>query len=317
MSERRAAWVAAILNHGGYGDLERCLAGVRAQQHLPLVIRVFDTGEDPRRFDAAAARHADVMFEMGANRGYAGGANHLLRTIDLHEPDADYVLLLNPDVELDPSFAGVLIDAAESEPRVALASGKLLRPGREVIDSAGIVLPRHRRPRDRGSDEPDHGQYDRREFVFAASGAALLAKRAALPNLALSGEIFDEDFFVYHEDTDLAWRAHLLGWRVLYEPDATAVHARGWRKSKRFDVAVETRRHSFKNHYLQLLKNERARGLFLNLPWLVGWEFARLGFALLRDREILGAYRDAFCLLGPMIRKRRELQKKIGGRPAR
>jgi cellulose synthase/poly-beta-1,6-N-acetylglucosamine synthase-like glycosyltransferase len=113
----------------------------------------------------------------------------------------------------------------------------LLRPGRTVIDSAGIRLPRHRRPRDRGSDETDGGQYDRAEFVFGVSGAAMMLRRAALADLAVGGEVVDEDFFAYHDDTDLCWRANRLGWRVLYEPRARGVHGCRWQRQQRMEIA--------------------------------------------------------------------------------
>ena len=71
-----------------------------------------------------------------------------------------------------------------------------------------------------GSEERDHGQYDEPCFVFGVTGAAMMLRVAALPDLQIDGELFDEDFFMYHEDTDLSWRANLLGWRVLYEPGA-------------------------------------------------------------------------------------------------
>ncbi len=83
----------------------------------------------------------------------------MLRGIDDRHPNATYVLLLNPDVRLDPGFVEELIRASESDATVALACGRLLRPGRERIDSAGIELPRHRRPRDRGSEAVDRGQF--------------------------------------------------------------------------------------------------------------------------------------------------------------
>ncbi len=308
----RPVWVAGIINHGHYEDVTRCLASLRRQTRLPDAVYVFDTGVDPARFHALSAREPAVSFELGPNRGYAGGANHLLRRLDVERPDAAYVLLLNPDVELDPPFAARLLEAMEARPCVALGSGKLLRPGRERIDSAGIVLPRHRRPRDRGSGEPDQGQFERPEPVFAVSGAALMLRRAALPALAVEGEVFDEDFFVYHEDTDLAWRAHRLGWEVWYEPRATAVHGRHWRRERRFSIPVEVRRHSFKNHYLQLLKNERGADFLRNLPWLLVWEVLRLGYVLLRDRTLLRAYRAAL-LAAPRAWAKRKAIDRTGG----
>ena len=82
---------------------------------------------------------------------------------------------------------------------MALASGKLLRPDGLTIDSAGIVMSRNRRPRDRGSDTPDRGLYDRTERVFAVSGAAIMIRSEAVSDISVDGELFDEDFLAYHE----------------------------------------------------------------------------------------------------------------------
>ena len=192
-----------------------------------------------------------------------------------------------------------------------------MRPDRLTLDSAGIVLPAHRRPRDRGSEQHDRGQYDRGEYVFGASGAAMMLRSAALADLALEGEVFDEDFFLYHEDTDLSWRAHVLGWRVYYEPLARAVHARGWKKDQRFRVPPAVRRHSFKNYYLQLIKNESAAGFLLRLPVLLAWEVLRLGHAAIRDPQILPAYADAWGLAGRAFHKRRILRARRARGPTR
>jgi len=200
-------WCAGIVNHGSYDDLERCLAALARQTHLPAAIAVYDTGQCPDRFENARLAHSDVVFEMGPNRGYAGGANRVVgRLVDMIET-IDFILVLNPDVELETQYSSRLISAMMDVPSVAIGTGKLLRPDRTTLDSAGIIIPRNRRPRDRGSDQPDLGQFDVREFVDAASGAAMMLRTAAIDDLTIDGELFDERFFAYHEDTDLCWPA--------------------------------------------------------------------------------------------------------------
>lgn len=306
-------WTAGIVNHGAYDDLSRCLAALERQSLPPERVRVWDTGVAPERLDALETAHPRVELVRGENHGYAGGANRLVASL---RASADFVLVLNPDVEPDATFAERLIESAARDDRIALASGKLLRPGRERIDSAGITMPRHRRPRDRGSEEVDRGQYDARELVDGASGAAMLIRVDAIDDLSIEGELFDESFFAYHEDTDLGWRARRLGWRVIYEPAAVAIHARGWRREGRRRIPDGVRRHSFKNHYLQLVKNETGRGFVVNAPWLIGWEILRLGFVLLRDRAMLSAYRDAWRTLPIAWRRRRLLGERAAGRGA-
>jgi GT2 family glycosyltransferase len=342
-------WSAGIVNHGSYDDLEICLASLARQDVIPVSIAVYDTGEDPPRLEALRRANPEVDFEQGPNRGYAGGANRVIDRIlgrgtqdcgardggaqDNRERDGGagmasigFVLLLNPDVELEPDFAARLIAEMVARPRVAIAAGKLLRPDRSTIDSAGIVFPRHRRPRDRGSEQPDRGQYDRAELVDAASGAAMMLRVEATADLRLAGELFDEDFFAYHEDTDLCWRARRFGWSILYEPRSVAIHRRGWQRARRAEIPIAIRRHSFKNHYLQLVKNETAGGLLGNLPWILGWEILRLGFVLLRDRPMGRAYLEAGRALPWAWRKRRLVRERArrneghggsaGGRPA-
>jgi len=301
-----ASWAAGIVNHGSFEDLERCLASIARQSLAPQDVSVWDTGQDAAAIARLAQRHPAVHFGGGTNEGYAGGANRVVRALRERAGDAppDFVLLLNPDVDLDADFAETLVSAVASDPAVALATGKPLRPDRRTLDSAGIVFPRHRRPRDRGSETLDDGRFDRAEDVDAASGAALLIRADAIDRLAIDGELFDESFFAYHEDTDLGWRARRLGYRVRYVPAAVAVHGRGWKRAERDRVPVEIRRHSFKNHYLQLVKNERAVDLLRNAPWLVTWEILRAGFVALRDPALLPAYRDAARLAGTAWRRR-------------
>ena len=313
-SERDGGYVGGIVSHAAYGDLPRCIASLSGQSRPPREILVVDTGVEPAQLVALERDHPDVRFELRTNRGWGAGVNRILALVEARHPDAEFALLLNPDVELDADFAEVLLRAMAECPTAALASGKLLRPGRAVLDSAGIRLPRHRRPRDRGSEEPDLGRYERRERVFGVSGAALLVRRSALGDLSLGGELVDEDFFAYQDDTDLCWRAHLLGWDVLYEPAARAVHGRRWRRDRRSQIEVSVRRHSFKNHYLQIIKNEQASDLVRNLPWLLAWEVLRLGFALVADRAVLPAYRDALREAPAAWAKRREIQRRRAAR---
>lgn len=306
----RAIWVAGIVSHDDYQHLDACIASLQAQTHPPVAVIIADTGVDRARFDALTGRHPHADWRLRDNRGYGAGANGVLAEVADSFPTASHVLILNADIDLDTDFAESLLHEMEARPTVALASGKLLRADRVLIDSAGICLPRHRRPRDRGSEERDHGQYDELELIFGVSGAAMMIRRAALADLAVDGEVFDEDFFAYQDDTDLCWRAHLVGWEVLYAPSARAVHARRWQRAKRSQIAPRVRQHSFANHYLQIVKNERWGDLLRNLPVLMAWELLRLGYALIRDRGILGGYRMALEGLPMALRKRRVIQRR-------
>lgn len=323
---QRAAYGAGIVHFGSDPGLAACLASLRAQTAPPAALVVIDHDPlDPADAGRAALRaaHPEVEWIHAPNGGYAGGANRAIAHLQARAPEIEFLLVLNPDVALEPTFAATLLDALEPRPEVALASGKLLRPGGEQIDSAGIERRRSRRYRDRGSEAPDDGRHDAVESVFALSGAALFLRRSALASLCIEGELFDEDFFAYHEDTDLAWRAARLGWDRLYVPAARAIHVRGWRRGERRGRSEAIRRHSFKNRYLELVKNERPLALLRDLPFILPVEVARLAFALFFEPRLLGAYREALRLAPRAYRKRRALQRQCvrgvaapGGAPA-
>lgn len=313
MTAPRPTWSAGIVNHGSFSDLDACLSSLERQSWAPEQIVVWDTGIDPEALGEVETRHADADFFRGTNEGYAGGANRVVAALTL-ETAPDYVLVLNPDVELDDDFGEKLVGAVQERPKTAIASGKLLRPGRKLFDTAGIIFPRHRRPRDRGSEEIDEGQYDQAELMDGVSGATMLIRVSMIEALELDGELFDETFFAYHEDTDLCWRARRFGFEIFYAPSAVAIHKRGWQKDRRRGVPVMVRRHSFKNHYLQVMKNESGGDLLRNLPWLLGWEVLRLGFVLLRDQAMLPAYVDAWRNVPSARTKRREIVARASAR---
>jgi GT2 family glycosyltransferase len=304
-------YLVGIVHHRGYPELASCLASL-AEQSIPAgAVAVVDHDPEPNAQACLRARFPQVHWLSGPNRGFAAGANRALAEAARRDPGAEFLLLLNHDVALERDFAEVLVREMRVRPGVALASGKLLRRDGRTLDSAGIAMGRSRRARDRGAEKPDRGQYERIERVFGVSGAALMIRRAAIAALEVEGELFDEDFFAYHEDTDLAWRARLLGWSSLYVPAARAAHRRGWPRGGWPDIDPEVRRHSFKNRYLEMIKNERPREFLRDLPAILLWEGVRLGHACLRDPSRLPAYAHAWRLVGRAWAKRRVIHRRL------
>jgi len=108
---------------------------------------------------------------------------------------------------------------------------------------------------DRGSQEVDNGHYLQYEYVFGATAAAALYRRTMIDDIALDGEFFDADFFVYREDADVAWRAQLMGWKCLYAPYARGYHVRKVLPGNRRALPPEINMHSVKNRFLMRIKN--------------------------------------------------------------
>ncbi len=114
--------------------------------------------------------------------------------------------------------------------------------------------------------------------MFGACGAAALYRRSMLLSIAdgEEAEYFDERFFAFYEDLDLAWRARRRGWRAAYRHRAVGYHARGGtsarggprRVAAMLGRSPEVRFHVAKNRYLTILRNDTPGGYLSNLPFI-------------------------------------------------
>ena len=302
-----------IVTYDSAAFLARCLDAVAAQTHAPREVVVLDNRS--RDDSAAIARaHGAVtkLIESPDNTGFAGGQNRAIAATA-----ADWVLTLNPDVVLDPAFLATLAERAERPAPLGTLCGKLLRLGPDGapvvpprIDSTGIVFTRSFRHLDRGSEEPDDGRYAAEEPVFGATAAAAMYRRAMIEDVSVEGEFFDEAFFAYREDADLAWRAQLLGWDCLYVPSALGYHVRRVLPERRADVPAMLNRHSVKNRFLMRVKNaDAAVWRRCALPGLAR-DAAVLGGCLVREWSSLPAFADVARLYPRARRQRAVIQAK-------
>lgn len=281
-----------IVSWNSAAYLADCLSSVLAQRRPPRQVVVVDNASSDG--SAAIARRFAPRVELiepGRNLGFCGANN-----LGFRRADAPFVLALNPDTRLEPDFLERLLPAMD-DPRVGIAAGKLLRFDGRTVDSAGQLLGRSRQPIDRGYGRPDDGSWDGDEEVFGACGAAALYRRDMLDHLADPGpDYFDEAFFAFVEDLDLAWRARRLGWRAAYRHGAVAYHARGGsadgsprlaRVAAMLGRRPEVRFHIVKNRWLTMLRNDTASAFLLNLPWIAARDLATLALLALTSPAVL------------------------------
>ena len=292
-------------------EVEACLASVRAQTYRPLTLRVLDNAStDDTRARLAPITTTDERIDADRNLGFSDAHNRLIAA-----SSAEFYLCLNPDVVLAPDFVARIVDALRRDPRAGSATGKLLRAtDARVIDSTGIVMLPSQRHLDRGADRVDAGQYARAEYVFGASGAAACYRREMLedtkvplhaPAEGRGFEYFDEDFFAYREDADLAWRAQLLGWNCLYVPDAIAHHGRRVTPERRGSLPAAINYYSVRNRFLLRIKNQTfGHALRFALP-TIARDLQVVGYVLLKERSSVGALRDVLRLWPRTWAKRR------------
>jgi GT2 family glycosyltransferase len=186
-----------------------------------------------------------------------------------------------------------------------------------IIDSTGIYFTRNMRHLDRGAEEIDRGQYDRMQYVFGASGAAAFFRRDVIEDVSVNGQFFDEEFFAFREDGDLAWRAQVMGWKCLYAPTALAWHVRRVTPERRKDLPLVINWHSAKNRFLMRGKNASGwlcRKLFFPVLWR---DIMTFGYAIVRDRRLWSAVtywwraRDSIRRKRAIIQARRRVSDRV------
>ena len=259
---------------------------------------------------ADVAREFARVVALPERLSYAAAMNAGLAAVR----DADAVLLLNADCVLDPGALEAM-RAALDDPAVGAVAPKLARAADpSVLDAAGMALGRRRRNNVVGHGRPATA-FSTPAEVFGPDGACALWRRAALDDCGPDGEVFDEDLALWASDADLAWRARLLGWRSRYVPLATGRHVRFFGPSTRAQVASGHRRVQLRNRLLMIAKNDRAADVLRDLPAIAAYELLALAYALVTERALLGAYREAWELLPGARRRRRALQPRRRARP--
>ena len=218
-----------ILNWNGKAFLEAFLSPLlESVASVPDVeVVVADNGSTDESVDFLRAHYPQLrLIIFDQNWGYTGGYNRALQQVN-----AQYYILLNSDIEVDPHWLTPLFDFMERHPQVGICMPKirsLKQPDYfEYAGACGGFIDRYGYPFCRGRIlshvEKDVGQYDTPIEIFWASGACFMIRAALFHELGG----FDKRFFAHMEEIDLCWRAKLAGHQVWVVPQAVVFHLGG------------------------------------------------------------------------------------------
>lgn len=251
-----------ILNFNGVRHLEAFLPSVQASLYENLEIVVADNGSTDNSIEFINTNFpAITLITHASNEGFAGGYNWALKKVQ-----ADYYILLNSDVAVDPNWVHPMVALMESDATIGACQPKLLAQKHplffEYAGAAGGWIDCLGYPFSRGRVfdicETDHGQYEQSAPIFWASGAAMMIRAPLFHQLGG----FDADFFAHQEEIDLCWRMQLEGFKLYACPDAKVFHVgagtlpRGGRK-----VYL-----NFRNNLIMLSKNLTRKELLWKMP---------------------------------------------------
>ena len=289
-----------------------------------LLVGVYDNNSTDGTLDILTERYADrvVLIKNSTNTGFAAAHNY---GIDYAlSRGADYVFILNPDVRLDENALENLVWELENDPRAGMSCPKLYRADSDLMpvqpltfDAAGMFITPALRHLDRGSQETDRGQYNEPEYLFGASGAAVLLRKEFIQDVYLpvegnahSRQVFDEAFFSYREDADLAWRAQWLGWKCRYVPQAVGYHERKVLPERRDTLPDRLNQLGVQNRFLLQLNNFNFLANWnCILPGLIR-NLIVLGAVVTIERSSLPALRNVWKGLPRALNARRLVQKR-------
>ncbi|HEV7133369.1 MAG TPA: glycosyltransferase family 2 protein [Gaiellaceae bacterium] len=289
-----------IVNKNAGPHLAHVLESLEQQTVAPHRIVVVDNASDDGSLDGLDARFPAVeLVRSTENLGFAAANNLAVHMA----ADCAFVALLNPDAFPHPDWLETLLGAAAAHPECAAFGSRLvLADDESILDGTGdnyhVSGTAWRR------DQGAFAHVERPEGeTFSACAAAALYRRDAF--LAAGG--FDESFFCYYEDTDLAFRLRLAGHRCLYVPGAVARHVGSATTGL---LSAFTIYYSSRNHTWTYLKNTPRALFWLYLPQhVLVSALTTLSYALKgQGRAALRGKRDALRDLRRVLAQRREIQ---------
>jgi GT2 family glycosyltransferase len=295
---------SVIIPHwNGLEHLDTCLQSLRSQRYRDFEIILVDNGSTDGSQDYVRTHYPEVrLVELGTNRGFTGACN-----AGYAVAAGDYIVLLNNDTETDPGWLSALAGAFARHPRAGILASKLLLfDRRDHFHAAGDTYRVDGIPGNRGVWEEDKGQYQREELVFSACAAAAAYRREMVSQIGF----LDDDFYFSCEDVDIAWRANLTGWQVIYVPRAVVYH-----KLKATGGSVTGSYYDGRNFLYLIWKNypgsllRRNWRLVLRAQLQITWEALRAWRGAAARARLRGQMAG---LLGlpKMWRKRQRLKRK-------
>ncbi len=291
-----------VVNWNSFNELKRCLSALFAIQGQVTRTVVIDNHSDGAPIELPFPRPESVEYiRLDSNTGFARGNNLALDYLE----DCEWIALVNPDAYVDTGWLEALLEAAAKYPDCAMFASCLLKANEpEILDGAGDNYHMSGMAWRLGQHLPRKDWKIEDKEVFSPCAAAALYRRESL--VSIGG--FDEDFFCYVEDIDLAFRLRLAGHKCMLVGNAIAYHvgsaSTGGDKS---DFVIY---HGNRNLVWCFVKNMPGALFWLFLPlhlamnFLTIIRFSRRG----RGRLILRSKWDAIKGLSRMWGKRRKIQ---------
>lgn len=305
-----------------------CLKSVFSQTFKDFTLLVIDNGSNDATVGFLKENYPPVrMVEHRQNIGFAQAHNQAISWTA-----SDYLCLLNQDTILEPDYFSKIIEFLDNHPAVGAATGKILQwdylnnQKTNIVDTLGLKIFKSHRVVDIGQGKAEPKDLNQPKEIFGVSGCISVYRRSALEAIKLKSlagheEYFDELYFSYKEDIDLAWRLRLAGFSAYLVPLAVAYHDRTIKVADDLShksIIISRRKkdklvkiYSYKNHLQTLFKNEFLIN-FLKYFFPIFWyEFKKLFYIIIFEQSTLRGTRLFFNQCKYIRQKRKYIIKNI------
>lgn len=237
-----------IINWNGGEVFATCLKSLKKINYQNWELIVVDNGSSDNSENLVKLYKPTLKIKIIKNKqneGFAKANNQGYK-----KSEGKYILLLNNDTKVTPDFLNILVEKMEMDNNLGVVQPKIyLMDKLGYLDNAGSFFTKIGFLHHWGFMMKDNPEFNKEKYIFSAKGACMLIRRKVIEEVGL----FDNNFISYFEESDFCWRAWLIGYTVLFYPDAKIYHKLGF-TIKRLDV-LNLNYHYYKNRICSLIKN--------------------------------------------------------------
>ena len=270
-----------IVNYNGFLYVDSCVESVLKCNFDSFQVIVVDNGSTDGSAEKLGEKYSDRLKLVCLDKNYGPSK---ARNEGVRAAQGEYFGFLDNDTIVDPDYISEAIQVFESDSKVGAVQCKLvLMDDPDQIDYVGEYLGTNGfLVQVAPAKTLDKGQFDQQYPILAAKSAGMFISKDAFN--AAGG--FDEDYFIYVEETDLGWRTWLSGYQVVFAPKSKVHHKFGTStvilgKAKN---DYNAKYHGSKNYILTLIKNFSFPYLIKILPVHIFLWFGLAWFSLMQGK---------------------------------
>lgn len=291
-----------VVNWNGEKTITECLNSFLAQTYQNNeIIFVDNYSSDSSAKLVKEKFDIDKFIALDRNYGYAEANN-----IGSRYAKGEYLALVNNDALLDECWLEKAMNVFQSNEYkdVGSVATKIIDyHQRNVIDTAGVEYFGFGAGWDYKGLPADSAEVNQRKEVFGACATAALYKKEIVDKISL----FDPRYFIYFEDTELAFKLRLFGYKCIYEPEAVCYHHGGVKKDKESRLYIDFGRRNIEFLFIKNMQGHLFTKYFLSHYM---YEFALFLFFLFAGKGIpfLRAKVQFLKNLGYLLQERKKLK---------